>query len=130
MKVYYADTNIFLRFILDEIPEQTLAAENYFKAAKEGKIKIVFISEIVMEIEYVLRKVYRKSRKEIAENLSVFIEQPHIAIPNRLILLRALNLYVKSNLDLVDLVLFTSAQEQGAKVLSFDKDFEKLEKLA
>lgn len=41
MKTYFADTNIFLRFLLPEITWQKQEAEKYFKAAKENKIIII-----------------------------------------------------------------------------------------
>ena len=130
MKSYFADANIFLRFILHDSEEQSLKATSYFTQAKKGKLKIVFLSEIIMEIEYVLRKVYGESREKISEYLSTLVKSPYILTPNRSILIAALELYKKTNFDFVDLVLFTSAHEQGAKVLSFDRDFIKLERLS
>ena len=129
MKIYYADANIFLRFILQDNPEQGSKATDYFAQAKAGATKLVFLPEIIIEIEYIIRKVYGQSRKVVVKYLSTLVKSPYIIMPNRSILFNALNLYDKISVDLVDLVLYYTAQEQNGEVLSFDEDFKKLQRL-
>jgi len=59
MQAYYIDTNFFLRFILKDNLSQLKTVKEYFLKAKSGMIKIVCLTEIILEIEFVLRKVYK-----------------------------------------------------------------------
>lgn len=126
MKIYFADANIFLRFILKDNLSQWRLASSYFERSKLGKIKIIFFTEIILEIEYVMRKVYGFPKGIIVQHLSTLISVKNIDIPDRNALRNAFTLYADINIDLTDLVLFFKAQQQGGEVLSFDKDFQKL----
>jgi len=128
MKAYLVDTNIFLRFILQDNKKFAQVAKKYFLKAKEGKVKLIFIPEVILEINYVLRKVYQLSRKEVAKHLSTLVKTPYFDIRNRDILIKALKIYSRINLDLADIILYVSAKKEGAHLLSFDKDFKKIPK--
>ncbi|MDO8610658.1 MAG: PIN domain-containing protein [bacterium] len=129
MKKYYIDTNIILRYILKDDLALWDKAKNYFLSAKNQQIKIVLIPEIIIEVEYVLRKKYKQNRNIITRCLYYFIQTSYFDLTNRTILQNALLAYIKTNIDLVDLYLFFIANSNNAEVLSFDKDFKKLQKL-
>ena len=129
MKVYFADTNIFIRFLLRDNLQQAKEAGNYFASAKAKKIQIVVLSEILLEIDYVLKKVYGLSRLEITQKLSDLISSIYFDIKDRSLWIRTIELYPKTNFDLVDIFLFEKAKSVEGKVLSFDKDFQKLKRL-
>ena len=129
MKIYFADTNIFIRFLLRDNPQQASQAKKYFSLAKEGKIQIIILSEILFEIDYILRKVYGLSRLETTQKLSDLVGSYYFDVKDRSIFIKALELYPKTNFDLVDIFLFERAKDAGGDVLSFDKDFERLKKL-
>lgn len=126
MKVYFADTNIFLRFLLKDNPKLSKKAKYYFTLAKSGNIKIKVLSEILLEIEYVLRKVYQESRQDISKKLSSLVKSTYFEITDKNLWIDIIESYSKTNLDLVDIFLFEKAKADEAEVLSFDKDFKKL----
>lgn len=127
MKSYYIDANVFLRFLLKDDTDLYTEAESFLRQASDGKIKIVLLSEILLEINYVLRSVYSLNRKEIAEKLSSIIKTPYIQVPDRTALIEALEKYKKINVDLADLILYEKAEENGAEVFTFDAtDFKKI----
>lgn len=128
MKVYYADTNVFLRFILGDISSQAKKARYYFSQAKKGQIKLIFLPEVIAEIEHILRKVYRLPKEEISQYLSSLIKSQYVHIDRRLAILNALEIYKNTNIDLVDIILFCTAKAENAQVLSFDKDVKKLQR--
>jgi len=130
MKKYYTDANIFLRFILKDNPTQSQKASNYFHKAQMRQIELIFLPEVIAEIEYVLRKQYKETREKVAEVLSALAKPAYITIFNRSAILEALNFYKKTGVDFADSILFATAREQNAQVISFDKDFKKLTKLA
>lgn len=128
MKKYIVDTNVFLRFLLKDNKKYYQKAENYFKQAKEGKIELILLPEVVFEIDYVLRGVYALSKKQSADILIKPIKSPSLKVVNRDILVEAGEKYKKINVDLFDLYLFQTARSEKADVLSFDKDFKRIEK--
>lgn len=129
MTTYYLDTNVLLRFLLKDNLAQAEKAKNYFEKALTGKLRLVVLTEILLEVEYVLRKVYRHSRSALVEDLMTIVDNPSLDIRNRHILRSSLDLYKEFSIDIVDAILFHSAQSNKAHVLSFDKDFQKLTKL-
>lgn len=126
MKIYFADTNIFLRFLLKDNPKFSKKARSYFTLAKKGRIRIIVLSVVILEIEYVLRKVYSLSRQEIAKKISSLVKSIYFEIEDRSLWLDVLAVYSKAKLDLVDIFLFEKAKANDAEVLSFDKDLIKL----
>jgi len=84
------------------------------------------ISEIIPEIEYVLRKVYKVSKDKIVDNLLLIMEASYLDIENRSEWTKSLNLYLKNNIDLIDSFLYISKLKYDMKILTFDKDFKKI----
>ena len=126
MRKYYVDSNFFLRFILKDNLNQWRTANDYFKEAKLEKAKLVFLTETIIEIEYVLRKVYKLSRKIISKYLLTLISISYFEINDRELLRNALLYYVKKNIDFVDIIIFLKARSENAEVLTFDKNFDNL----
>lgn len=126
MITYFADANIFLRLALEDNIKLANKAARYFEQSKEGKIKLVFTSEIIIEIVYVLLKVYSVPKIEVIEKISTLIKTPYLEIPKRKTLLNSLEIYQKYSVDFVDALLFAYAKEDNSEVLSFDTDFQKL----
>lgn len=129
MKKYIVDSNVFLRFFLKDHKKHYQIAQKYFTQAKEGKIILFLIPEVVLEIDYVLRGVYDLSKKESADILAKLVKSPNLKIQNREILIEAIEKYKKLSIDLADLFIYETAQKEKAEVFSFDKDFEKIPKM-
>ena len=126
MPIYYIDANYFLRFILKDNLAQWKIANNYFEKAKQEKIKLVFLTEVILEIEYVMRKVYKLNRKLIFKYISTLLVINSFEIVDREALKLALLTYLDKNIDFVDAILFYKSKNRQAEVLSFDKDFDKM----
>ena len=90
---------------------------------------MVVLSEVIPEVEYVLRKFYKVVRAEIADKLASLLKTTYLDIEKRKQWLEALTYYTNYNVDLVDAFLFAQAKERNSIVLSFDKDFKKLQKV-
>jgi len=121
VKVYFADTNFFLRFLLQDDQIQAGKVEDYLEQAKKEKIKIVFLVAVIIEMEVVLRKVYHQPKAYITEQLLILIQTPYLVIEDREILMNAFEFFKKYNLDLLDLFLLAKAKSDKADVLTFDK---------
>jgi predicted nucleic-acid-binding protein len=130
MTKYLVDANVILRYLLHDNPSQLKVVNNYLYQAKKGKLKIVVLSEIVPEVEYVLRKVYKVVRTEIADKLITLLKTSYLEVEKREDWIEALGYYKEYNIDLIDALLFIKAEKTNSTVLSFDNDFKKLKKYA
>jgi len=123
---FLADTNIFIRIFIQDNLGQTASAQKYLDQAKVGKIKLKVISELMPEIEYVLRKVYKIKREEIVDKLLLIIEASYIDIEKRDEWEKSIKIYKNNNIDLIDAFLYTIKLRDDMKILTFDKDFKKI----
>ncbi len=126
MNKYYLDTNIILRLLLKDNKNLSTKAYNYFLEAKERKIELILIPEIVFEVEYVLRKLYKVSRKDIAIHLLSIVKTPYLTVSNKQVLIQSIGKYGQISIDLVDCYLYFLALHDNARVLSFDKDLKRI----
>jgi predicted nucleic acid-binding protein len=56
------------------------------------------------------------------------VRAPYLEVADRSLLAETVRIYEKTQIDFVDCLLFVRARNQGGKVLSFDRDFERLAK--
>ena len=128
MNTYIADTNFYLRFILQDIKDQANITEKYLELAKSGEINIIFLDEVILEMEFVLRSFYSIKRADIVQSLNALIKLNYVDIENRTLWAETLETYRKKKLSLLDIVLFYKAKEINSDVLSFDEDFKRLKR--
>jgi predicted nucleic-acid-binding protein len=108
------DANYILRYFLNDNPEMANIAEQLFLNEQ------VFITnEILAEVIYVLLGVYEISKIDIADKLINLINFDTVFIDNELIIIEALTLFRKQNLDFVDCLLCSYSQIDEIK--TFDK---------
>lgn len=126
MKKYFLDTNVILRFLLKDNEQYYNQAKSYFEKAKSGKIELYLVSEILFEIDYVLRGVYSLPKAEVVDILLKLIKTFYLKIADRELLITTVEKYQSINVDLFDIYLCYLALSKNASVLSFDKDFRKI----
>ena len=113
------DTNILLRLILDDVPEQGQKVQ----ALISGKNRRFRIDDLALtELVFVLEKIYRLGRSEIAETLDIILSIPQFVI-DRPLFRATVQLYLAhSSLSIADCYLAAAASEHGAVPLwTFDK---------
>lgn len=120
------DTNGFLRVLLNDIPEQANQVELILKKAKKKKIKIIVPQIIIFEIDYTLRKFYKLEKEEVINKIKVILSSNALQIESKELFSRAILLYEKNNVSLVDCFIFAIAEAENAKLFTFDKKLKKL----
>lgn len=100
----------------------------YIERAKKREINLFICTAVLFESEFVLRKQYKISRKEIVNALGKIIVAPYLEIEDMQIFQETLLVYSKSSLDIVDRFLFCKAEANEAEILSFDEDLGKIKK--
>ncbi len=128
MEILYTDTNVFLRFLLQDNLKQAEVVEKKIILAKKGEIEMYCVSETIPELVYVLFKVYKVSRDEVAKYINVIIKTPYFNVEQRDIWIQVMKIYPQVNIDVVDIFLAVKAKNNAGEVFSFDHDFKKLSK--
>ncbi len=122
MPRYYLDTNVLLRYLLQDHMAQFQKVEDLFALADKGEIELVVEREIFFELDFVLRRLYQLTRREVAEFLQSILDTRFLMIPDRELLYESAQAFRKdTKLDYVDRLLMTLAKRNRAEVFSFDK---------
>lgn len=114
----YVDTNILLRFIIDDNKELADIAENILKSDE-----CHLLPEVIPEIIYVLRSVYKYRREDIAQAIQRLL--PLVVVKEQLLTNLALTYFAQFNLDYVDCILLARNKLYSREVATFDKELEK-----
>jgi predicted nucleic-acid-binding protein len=127
VKKYLLDTNVLLRFLLDDHAELSQAAAGLFQQAADGKCLLILTDLGVAEAVWVLTSYYKLERQAVAESLAKMIVKAGIQCPTKESVLDALTRFKASKCDFSDCYLAAQASALGVAVASFDKDMKKFE---
>lgn len=111
------DTNILLRLILEDVPEQSLAVE---KLLENGKVFEV-ADAALFEMVFVLEKLYRINREQVAKSVLAIVRNTKFNC-NRKLFELIMPLYVQeAKLSIIDCALTHYAKLNNATPLfTFD----------
>lgn len=115
------DTNLVLRFVVGDVPNQTEKAQRLITSST------CYVTDVVVvETVFVLEKFYELSRKDIAHGMKRFLALPNI-IYNSQVIDDAINLFAEAaGLSFVDCYSTVEAAMADATLYTFDKDLIKL----
>ncbi|HIP18120.1 MAG TPA: type II toxin-antitoxin system VapC family toxin [Sulfurovum sp.] len=109
------DANYILRYLIDDNHVRYLKS----KETIESNACLV-LNEVVAEVIYVLKGVYKTLREKIVQSLIDFIEMENLSMhESKEILVVALKLYESKNLDFIDCYLCALKEKHTVK--TFDK---------
>jgi predicted nucleic-acid-binding protein len=124
-----ADTNLFLRYLTNDIPEQADAVERLLHTAAAGEVTLVVNELVLAEIVWTLESFYRRSRAAIKESILAILGTPGLEIASRETVLQAISWYAEKGVDFIDAYNAAWLLRQGmTTICSFDrKHFARLE---
>jgi predicted nucleic acid-binding protein len=115
------DTNILVRHVTGEPPEQARRATASLRTAAPKEL--VLVDLIAAEFVFVLQSVYRQPRASVATLLRSLLALPAVRCDGELRLYRSLDLY-EAGMDFPDAYLVATAELGGiSEILSFDRGF-------
>jgi predicted nucleic-acid-binding protein len=119
----FVDTNILVRHLTGDPPEQARAATAFLAEAEALMLADVVFAEIV----YVLESFYELEREQVAARLRAVIGFPAIVVADEALLLRALEVYEVHQIDFAEAYLAACAEASGiAAVASFDRTIDRI----
>ena len=107
------DTNVVLRYLLNDIEEQADKAANVIE---NGAFTL---PEIIAEVVYVLYRLYSVPREKMHEIVSPILNE--VSIDNRDVIEEALSVFSKSKFDFVDCIVLARKEILREDVFTFDK---------
>jgi predicted nucleic acid-binding protein len=127
----FADTNLFLRFLTQDPPDQAAAAERALRQAAVGEISLVTTPLVFAELAWTLRSFYGHSRHEIAQMLLALLNTPGIEVETSDRLIQTVVWYEEKNVDFIDAYHAAWLLEQPFKqIYTFDqKHFKRFQHL-
>lgn len=121
MKRIGIDTNVMLRLLVNDDPEQRAAALAFGSKLNVDYVGVVSLISLV-EMDWALRTQYRYRRRESIEAISKIISIRGVEIENHDVVVRALRLVEAQNTDFADaLICFSLAKLDCEKTVTFDQ---------
>ena len=127
MPTAFVDTNIFLRHLLQDHPEQSSKATAFLFRIERGEQRARIADTVVFEIVFTLQRQYRVPKAEIREQVLALIELPAFELRGKDRLRRAFDRYVELNLSFADAYHSTLMEwEKLTQIVSFDRGFDRV----
>jgi len=119
----FVDTNVLVRHLTGDPPDQAANATRYLAAADELLLADLILAEVV----YVLESYYEVARTDVARALRAILAFPAVRVVDDPLLHRAVELYDAHRLDFADAYLVASAESTGVGVVaSFDRSIDRV----
>jgi len=119
----FVDTNILIRHLTGDPPDQAARATRYLEQANE----LLLPDLIFAEVAYVLESFYEVPREQVADTLRAVLAFPSIRVLDADLLQRTVEVYELHRLDFADAYLIASAERSGVGVVaSFDRAIERV----
>jgi len=111
------DTNVVLRYLLNDIPEQSLKSKAIITNSAS------YVTDVVVtETIFVLERVIGMNRSDIVRLVKTFLSLPNL-IYNDYFLDQSIDLYgAKKTLSFVDCYAAIEAKVYGNSLVTFDKE--------
>lgn len=117
------DTNVILRFVLQDHPEHSPAANILFEAIDRGDFSVRLVDTIVFESVFTLEGFYKLPRVVITDALSVILASDGVILPGKEKYASVFALWVDTRrLSFADAFHLISTRELGLdRIISFDR---------
>ena len=123
----FLDTNVLLRHLLDDHPEQSPRATSLIAAIERGERHVVTSEIVVFETVFTLARTYKQAPDRIREAMLAILGLPGIQLAGKRALRRAFDLYVELHLPFADAYHAAIMERLGIdQILSFDRDFDRV----
>jgi len=128
MNKVFVDTNLFLRYLTNDLPEQAAHLENLIERSNRGELRLVANSMVFAEIVWTLQSFYQYPKDKIDEIVSAIVASEAFEIEERDILLQALEDFHSLNIDFVDAYIASWMQKRRLdKIATLNKkDFKRI----
>lgn len=125
----FADTNLFLRYLTNDVPAQADAVEQLLQRASAREIVLVINSLVIAEIVWTLESYYGLARDSVKEKVLAILNTSGLEVVEGDLIVQAISWYADKGVDFIDAFNAAWLVKQGLTgIYTFDsKDFSRLE---
>ena len=127
----FVDTTVILRLLVQDDDLKAKAVENLIRTAPENGIVLHVIPVTILEIVWVLEKVYKYQKKAVRELAEAIINTPQLKVELANVFLNALKVYEEKNVKFADAVMGFWGLDKGITTAYTcdEKDFKRIDGL-
>lgn len=126
--VPFLDTNILLRHLTADNPQQSPRATALLGAIEAGDLKVHITDVVIFETVYTLERMYHQEKRAIRDALCLILALPGMLLPKKRRLLSVLDLYATQNLPFADAYFAIVMRDLKTNtIISFDRHFDRIE---
>ncbi len=115
------DTNVLVRWILDDDPRQAARVQQLFEEVSEQQLPLFVPSTVMLELEWVLRSRYKFDKSTVLGTFNALLETQELEFQDEPALERALSLYRQASADFADCLHVGQCGSAGrARMITFD----------
>jgi uncharacterized protein len=119
----FVDTNVFLRFLTNDMPERAAAVEALFRRAAAGEVRLRTNSMVIAELVWVLESFYGLGRAEVLERALAVAHMDGLILADIDLITDAPFVYETARIDFIDAYNACWMKEQGlSRVATFDEN--------
>ena len=123
----FLDTNVVLRHLLGDHPEQSPRATAYLRRVEQGDFQVHTADTVIFEVVFTLQRQYEQPKARIREAVLPLIELPGVILPGKRRFRRVFDLYVDLNLSFADAYHAVLMQHSKlAEIVTFDRGFDRV----
>lgn len=115
MEMIAADTNVVIRFLVDDHPVEGRRARQVFEDHR-----VLIPESVLLESEWVLRAVYGFPSGEISRAFRALLAMPSVTVDERMLLMQVLD-WFDEGFDFADALHY--ARSAGVEMKTFDRKF-------
>jgi uncharacterized protein len=118
----FVDTNLFLRYLTDDVPAQADAVEALLRKAEQGKSRLAINSMVIAEIVWTLESYYGLKKDDIQNKVLAILNTPGLDVSDNNLVLKAIIWYAEKNVDFIDAYNAAWMEQDGIeKIYTFDQ---------
>ncbi len=113
MREAFLDTNVILRYLLNDVPEQADAVEALLERAEKGEVVLRTNVMVIAEIVWTCESFYGLPKEDIRDKVLMIINTPGLKVENAGLIAEAVILYAEKNADFIDAYNACWAKREG-----------------
>lgn len=124
----FLDTNVFLRYLVKDLPDQSPHATELLLAIEQGDEQVQTSQVVILEVIFTLQKFYRLSLIDIRDQFLPVIQLPRIRLAQKDLFEPAFDLAILKNIDFQDALNAVTMQYLGlTEIYSWDRHFDRVD---
>lgn len=125
MKKIFIDTNFWVRFFIQDIKDQYQMTRKLISQIEEGHFRVYTSVIVLLELQFVLRRLYHLSFEGVVEVLEAVSKTRNITIIEKTSFNLAFNFFKTYKINFPD-CLIASQLPKNAILVSFDEELSKI----